>query len=47
MKSYDSFLDEAVAAAGLARLAAKGKLGAAKSKMAAVALLFLKIEQNK
>ena len=35
MKSYNHFLDEAVAAAGLARLAAKGKLGAAKSKMAA------------
>ena len=35
MKSYNNFLDEAVAAAGLARLAAKGKLGAAKSKMAA------------
>ena len=35
MRSYDSFLDEAVAAAGLARLASKGKLGAAKAKMAA------------
>jgi hypothetical protein len=35
MRSYNSFLDEAVAAAGLARLAAKGKLASAEAQMAA------------